>query len=77
MRVPLSWIKDFVKITISPEELARKLTFAGLEVEEIEYVGLPMPENAAEGSTRSGGRSSRRTASRGIGRRSSSPRFWR
>jgi phenylalanyl-tRNA synthetase beta chain len=49
MRVPLNWLRDFVKITISPEELARKLTFAGLEVEEIEYVGLPMPENAAEG----------------------------
>lgn len=49
MRVPLSWLRDFVKITISPEELARKLTFGGLEVEEIEYVGLPMPGNAAEG----------------------------
>lgn len=49
MRVPLNWLKDFVKIAISPEELARKLTFAGLEVEEIEYVGLPMPENAASG----------------------------
>jgi len=43
MRVPLSWLKDFVEIKLSPEELARKLTFAGLEVEEIEYVGLPMP----------------------------------
>jgi len=43
MRVPLSWLKDFVKINITPEELARKLTFAGLEVEEIEYVGLPLP----------------------------------
>ncbi|MEK7310849.1 MAG: hypothetical protein AAB382_02650, partial [Chloroflexota bacterium] len=49
MRIPLSWLRDFIKITVSPEELARKLTFAGLEVEEIEYVGLPMPENAAEG----------------------------
>jgi len=49
MRVPLSWLKDFVEITLSPEELARKLTFAGLEVEEIEYVGLPMPENAVQG----------------------------
>src|SRR3990172_449807 len=43
MRVPLSWLKDFVKINITPEKLARKLTFAGLEVEEIEYVGLPLP----------------------------------
>jgi len=49
MRVPLSWLKDFVEITLTPEELARKLTFAGLEVEEIEYVGMPMPVNAASG----------------------------
>lgn len=47
MKVPLSWIKDFVKITLSPEEIARKLTFAGLEVEEIEYIGAAMPNNAA------------------------------
>jgi len=46
MRVPLSWLKDFVDITLTPEELARELTFAGLEVEEIEYVGLPMPKRA-------------------------------
>jgi phenylalanyl-tRNA synthetase beta chain len=47
MRVPLSWLKEFVHITLTPEELARKLTFAGLEVEEIEYVGLPMPPSSA------------------------------
>jgi len=40
MKVPLSWLKDFVDITLTPEELAYKLTFAGLEVEAIEYVGL-------------------------------------
>jgi phenylalanyl-tRNA synthetase beta chain len=40
MRVPLSWLKDFVRITLTPEELAYQLTFAGLEVEDIEYVGL-------------------------------------
>lgn len=39
MRVPLSWLKDYVKITISPEELAHVLTMAGLEVETIEYIG--------------------------------------
>ncbi len=49
MRVPLSWLRDFVEINLSPEELARKLTFAGLEVEEIEYVGLPLPPPAADG----------------------------
>jgi len=44
MKVPLSWLKDFVDITLTPEELAYKLTFAGLEVEDIEYVGLAPKE---------------------------------
>ena len=39
MKVPLSWLKDYVDITMSPEELADALTMAGLEVETIEYVG--------------------------------------
>ena len=39
MKVPLSWLKDYVDITMSPEELAHALTMAGLEVETIEYVG--------------------------------------
>ena len=41
MRIPLSWLKDYVDITISPAELAERLTLAGLEVETIEYIGLP------------------------------------
>jgi phenylalanyl-tRNA synthetase beta chain len=44
MKVPLSWLRDFVDINISVEDLARKLTAAGLEVDGIRYVGLPMPE---------------------------------
>jgi len=40
MKVLLSWLKDFVDITLSPEELARKLTMIGLEVEEIRLVGM-------------------------------------
>src|SRR5260370_24993307 len=39
MKVPLSWLKEYVDITISPEELAYTLTMAGLEVEALEYVG--------------------------------------
>ena len=39
MRVPLSWLKDYVDITLSPEELAHILTMAGLEVEAIDYLG--------------------------------------
>ncbi|MEP7287554.1 MAG: phenylalanine--tRNA ligase subunit beta [Chloroflexota bacterium] len=41
MRVPLSWLKDYVDITISAEELAERLTLAGLEVGAVEYIGVP------------------------------------
>ena len=43
MKLPLSWIKDYVDISLPIDELAHRLTMAGLEVEEITYVGLPMP----------------------------------
>jgi len=41
MRVPLSWLKDYVDILIPVKELAEQLTLAGLDVETIEYIGLP------------------------------------
>ena len=41
MRIPLSWIKDFVDVTLPVEEVARILTMAGLEVDEVVLVGLP------------------------------------
>ena len=44
MKVPISWLKDFVDIDLSIEELAHRLTLAGLEVEEIQYIGLPKPQ---------------------------------
>ncbi|HEX9068768.1 MAG TPA: phenylalanine--tRNA ligase subunit beta [Ktedonobacterales bacterium] len=37
MRIPYPWLKDYVDITLSPEDLAEKLTLAGLEVERVEY----------------------------------------
>ena len=44
MKLPLSWIKDYVDLgDISVEELASVMTLAGLEVEEINYIGLPIP----------------------------------
>src|SRR5215510_5303047 len=44
MKVPLSWLKDYIDLDgLSVEDIARKLTLAGLEVEEIKYAGLPMP----------------------------------
>jgi phenylalanyl-tRNA synthetase beta chain len=42
MLVPISWLNDLVEIDIPIEELARRLTLAGLEVEGIRYVGLPL-----------------------------------
>ncbi|MCB1116789.1 MAG: hypothetical protein KDK71_10000 [Chlamydiia bacterium] len=36
MRVPLSWLKDFVKLDLSNEALADLLTLAGLEVDKVE-----------------------------------------
>src|SRR3989304_2307805 len=50
MKVPVSWLKDYIDLDgLSIEEIARKLTLAGLEVDEIKYVGLPMPDMAASG----------------------------
>ncbi len=43
MKVPVSWLKDYVDINIPIEELARLLTVSGLEVEEIHYVGWELP----------------------------------
>ncbi|HVS65509.1 MAG TPA: phenylalanine--tRNA ligase subunit beta [Thermoanaerobaculia bacterium] len=40
MRIPLSWLKDFVDLELSPEDLAELLTNAGLEVTAIERVGV-------------------------------------
>lgn len=56
MRVPLGWLKDFVDLPGTPEELANRLTFAGLEVEEIEYVGRTPPEMDIDGLPVKGGR---------------------
>jgi phenylalanyl-tRNA synthetase beta chain len=36
MRISLNWLRELVDITISPEDLAEKLTLAGFEVEDIE-----------------------------------------
>jgi phenylalanyl-tRNA synthetase beta chain len=50
MKLPISWLKDYINLDgLSIEEIARKLTLAGLEVDEIKYVGLPMANGAAAG----------------------------
>ncbi len=41
MKVPLSWLKEYVDVPLSLESLAERLTLAGLEVARVEYLGLP------------------------------------
>ncbi len=43
MRVPLSWIRDYIDLDESLIDLARMLTMHGLEVEGVEVIGLPLP----------------------------------
>ena len=47
MKVPISWLKDFVDIDIPIPELAHLMTMAGLEVEEIRFIGLPIPKEGS------------------------------
>lgn len=41
MKVTLSWLKEYVDITLSIQELAHTLTMSGLEVESVEEVARP------------------------------------
>lgn len=44
MKVPLSWLKEYVSLDgIAPQELAERLTLAGLEVASIDYIGVEGP----------------------------------
>ena len=40
MKIPLSWLKEFVEITLPIEQLAQRLTLSGMEVVNIEYIGV-------------------------------------
>lgn len=39
MRIPLSWLKDYVDLDETPQQIADRLTFSGTEVEGIETIG--------------------------------------
>lgn len=39
MNVPLSWLREFVDVTLEPRELAHRLTMAGIEVEAVHEIG--------------------------------------
>lgn len=48
MKVPVSWLKEFVELELSIPDLAHRLTLAGMEVEEIRYVGFPLPQGEVD-----------------------------
>lgn len=39
MKVPLSWLREFVDQTLAPRDLAARLTMAGVEVEAVHEIG--------------------------------------
>ncbi|MBI2808276.1 MAG: phenylalanine--tRNA ligase subunit beta [Planctomycetes bacterium] len=44
MKIPLSWLSDYIDITIPPAQLIDRLTLAGMEVASTRVLGLPIPE---------------------------------
>src|SRR5450759_3626835 len=39
MRIPLSWLREFVDVQLTPEQLAERLTLLGMEVKHLERWG--------------------------------------
>jgi phenylalanyl-tRNA synthetase beta chain len=44
MKVPLSWLRDYVDVTLPVPQLVQRLTLAGLEVVGVRVLGLPVSE---------------------------------
>jgi len=38
MKIPFSWLKEYVDVDVEPPALAERLTFAGLEVESLHVI---------------------------------------
>ena len=49
MKVSLNWLRDYVPLTASPEEIARAITFLGFEVEAIHSTGAPRLDHVVVG----------------------------
>ena len=45
MRVPYSWLREYCDPGVTPAELADRLVMTGTEVERIDVVGPPSPDN--------------------------------
>ena len=46
MKVPISWLREFVDIDMPIDALAQKLTLSGLEVADVTRIGVPGAELA-------------------------------
>ena len=44
MKIPLSWLRDYIDITLPPAQLIERMTLAGLEVAGVRVLGVPIPE---------------------------------
>ena len=44
MKIPLSWLRDYIDLTLPPAQLIERLTLAGLEVASTRVFGLPIPD---------------------------------
>ena len=56
MKISLEWIKRYLPLDRTPEEIEEALTLIGFEVEKVERIGLPPLENVLVGEVISMGR---------------------
>jgi phenylalanyl-tRNA synthetase beta chain len=49
MKISLDWIKDYVQLDASVDEICRAITFLGFEVEQVIHTGAPKLENVFVG----------------------------
>ncbi|GAB4500686.1 MAG: phenylalanine--tRNA ligase subunit beta [Anaerolineales bacterium] len=55
MKLPISWLNEFIDLNgLEVVEIARLLTSAGLEIDEIRFAGLPLPSRDDHGFKVSG-----------------------
>jgi len=54
MKVPLSWLREYVDVSLSVPDLVERLTLAGLEVSGLRFYGLPVPPGARVGQDAAG-----------------------
>ena len=51
MKISLNWIRDYVPLTASVEEISRAITFLGFEVESVHTTGAPKLEHVVVGES--------------------------